>query len=126
MWTEILCVGAGSCLGGIARYLSTLIIPSAGAPDSFPWATFAVNVTGCFLLGLLFGLLDRGMSVPASVKLFLTVGFCGGFTTFSTFANESFLLLSSSQVLIGLLYAGLNVFAGIAAVYLGYLISSPV
>ena len=122
MWTEILCVGAGSCLGGIARYLSTKYIQSA-VETAFPWGTFAVNVAGCLLIGLVFGALERGMTIPPAVKLFLTVGFCGGFTTFSTFANENYLLFSSSQFPMALLYAAVSVVAGFAAVYLGYFIA---
>lgn len=122
MWTEILCVGAGSCLGGIARYLSTKYIQSA-VETAFPWGTFAVNVAGCLLIGLVFGALERGVTIPPAVRLFLTVGFCGGFTTFSTFANENYLLFSSSQFPMALLYAGLSVVAGFAAVYLGYFIA---
>ena len=113
---------AGSCLGGIARYLSTKYIQSA-VETAFPWGTFAVNVAGCLLIGLVFGALERGVTIPPAVRLFLTVGFCGGFTTFSPFANENYLLFSSSQFPMALLYAGLSVVAGFAAVYLGYFIA---
>lgn len=81
MWTEIICVGAGSCLGGIMRYLSTKYIQSAVAA-TFPWGTLAVNVVGSLIIGFVLGLVDRGIAIPPTVKLFLTVGFCGGFTTF--------------------------------------------
>ncbi len=119
MWTEIICVGAGSCLGGIMRYLSTKYIQSAVAA-TFPWGTLAVNVVGSLIIGFVLGLVDRGIAIPPTVKLFLTVGFCGGFTTFSTFANENYLLFQSSQFPVALLYAGVSVLAGFAAVYLGY------
>ncbi len=101
------------------RYLSTKYIQSAVAA-TFPWGTLAVNVVGSLIIGFVLGLVDRGIAIPPTVKLFLTVGFCGGFTTFSTFANENYLLFQSSQFPVALLYAGVSVLAGFAAVYLGY------
>ena len=121
---KILLVAIGSGLGGVLRYL----VPCwMGAAKGFPWATLTVNVVGSLLIGLLSGLLARhGGSSAESVRCFAVVGFCGGFTTFSTFSNETFRLLESSQWLSAAAYVSLSILAGLAAVFLGYAISRGV
>ena len=66
-------------------------------PDSFPLGTFLVNILGCFAIGLFYGLFERGNLMSPNLRIFLTVGFCGGFTTFSTFMNENFLLIKDDN-----------------------------
>ncbi len=122
MWTEILCVGAGSCLGGMARYGVGKLVQQIAGTTLFPWGTFTVNVTGCFIIGLICGWLDRGVALSAAMRLFLTVGFCGGFTTFSTFANENYMLLQGSHPLLSPLYLLCSLVAGFGAVYAGYVL----
>jgi CrcB protein len=124
MLKELLWVGAGSCLGGMARYGVSLLLRSASG--GFPWGTFVVNVAGCLLIGLLWGWSSRQGSMPASVNLFLSVGLCGGFTTFSTFSKESLSFLQSSQLSSFLLYVLLSLLLGIAAVALGWRIGHSV
>ena len=121
---KILLVAIGSGLGGVLRYL----VPGwIGAAKGFPWATLMVNVVGSLLIGLLSGLLARhGGSSAEAVRAFAVVGFCGGFTTFSTFSNETFRLIESNQWLSAAVYVGVSVVAGLAAVFLGYLISKGV
>lgn len=121
---KMLLVAVGSGLGGVLRYL----VPGwIGAAKGFPWATLTVNVVGSLLIGLLSGLLARhGGSSAEAVRAFAVVGFCGGFTTFSTFSNETFRLIEGNQWLSAAAYVGLSVFAGLAAVFLGYLISKGV
>lgn len=85
----------------------------------FPLGTFAVNLVGCLLIGLFYGLSEHTLSPNA--RLFLTVGFCGGLTTFSTFANENLQLFRDGNVLMFALYAAGSVFFGILAVHLGSL-----
>lgn len=116
MIDSILLVGFGSFLGGVCRFLSTRLI-GEHLFGIFPFGTFAINIAGCFLIGLFYGISEHGLS--PNVRLFLTVGFCGGFTTFSTFANESLQLFKAGNVLTFALYAGLSVFLGILAVYAG-------
>ena len=86
----------------------------------FPWGTLTVNVAGCFIIGLIYGWLDQGLSLSPAWRLFLTVGFCGGFTTFSTFANENYLLFQGAHAAMLALYVAVSVAAGFAAVYAGY------
>ena len=121
---KILLVAIGSGLGGVLRYLVPCWI---GAAKGFPWATLTVNVVGSLLIGLLSGLLARhGGSSAESIRAFAVVGFCGGFTTFSTFSNETFRLIESSQWLSAVAYVSLSILAGLAAVLLGYAISRGV
>lgn len=119
---KLIYIAAGSALGGVLRYLISRIVQEQ-AGGLFPWGTFAVNILGCLLIGLIYGLADRGISLGAGMKLFLTVGFCGGFTTFSTFANENCLLFQSGHFPILALYTALSVLLGFTAAWLGHLAS---
>ena len=121
---KILLVAIGSGLGGVLRYLVPCWI---GTAKGFPWATLTVNVVGSLLIGLFSGLLARhGGSSAESIRAFAVVGFCGGFTTFSTFSNETFSLIESSQWLSAVAYVSLSILAGLTAVFLGYAISKGV
>ena len=82
------------------------------------WGTFAVNILGSLLIGLLVALVGKGI-VSNEIKLLLVTGFCGGFTTFSTFANESFGMMKTGDVLLFAVYVGASVFVGIFAVWCG-------
>lgn len=118
---KILLVAVGSALGGVLRYFAPCWI---GASRGFPWATLAVNVVGSLLIGLLSGVLARhGGSSAESIRAFAVVGFCGGFTTFSTFSNETFRLIENGQWLSAAAYAGLSLVAGLVAVFLGAALS---
>jgi CrcB protein len=118
----LLLVGAGGFLGSISRYLASRFIQEH-LPVAFPFGTFLVNITGCFLIGLIYGLSEKSTLLTTGWKMFLAVGFCGGFTTFSTFANENLALLRDAEYLYFLLYTGLSVFLGITATFLGVLIT---
>ena len=91
MWKTLLCVGAGSFVGGMARYGLTRWV-SAGNFTHLPLGTMVVNVAGCLFIGLLYGWFERADVLSPEWRLFLTVGFCGGFTTFSTFVHENYIL----------------------------------
>ncbi len=121
MIKDLLYVGLGSFAGGIVRYLVSLLIK--GGSSTFPWATFAVNIAGCLLIGLLLALFNRMPNASPQLNLMLTVGFCGGFTTFSTFSKESLNLLQSGSYTTFALYALGSLVLGIAAVALGYAIA---
>ena len=133
-WMNILMVFVGSGLGGVSRYLAgnaiqcwarTKALPQATtAATLFPWGTLAVNVLGCFLIGLFYGLFDRyapaASTTANQLRLLLTVGFCGGFTTFSTFINENRLLFESSNLFPILIYLALSILLGFLLLYAGY------
>jgi CrcB protein len=78
------------------------------------------------LIGLLYGIFERSAYLSAEWRLFLTVGFCGGFTTFSSFANENFVLIKDGEFFYFLLYTGLSIFLGLTATFLGNLITKMV
>ncbi len=118
MLKEILYVGAGSFVGGALRYTVSLIFKSG--TKGFPWATFSVNLAGCLLIGLLWGWLSRNTQIPSGASLFLTVGLCGGFTTFSTFSKESLQLLQAGDWLGLSLYVAGSFVLGLLLVAAGY------
>lgn len=121
MLRTLLIIGAGSFFGGIARFLLTRLV-QCNVQSVFPWGTLAVNVGGCLFIGILYGLFERGNLMNPELRLFLTIGFCGGFTTFSTFVNENFLMLSGQNYLQFSVYAVMSLALGLAAVYLGHLL----
>jgi CrcB protein len=125
MFKIILIIGSGSFLGGVARFLTSRYIQNT-VISAFPYGTFLVNIIGCLLIGILFGISEKGNMMNTEWKMFLTVGFCGGFTTFSTFANENLALLRNGNIFHFALYTGLSVFLGILATYLGSLITKIV
>jgi CrcB protein len=112
----ILLIGTGSFIGGITRYLLQTALQGK---VTFPYGTFCVNIVGCFLIGLAFALTTK-FSVSNETKLFLTTGILGGFTTFSAFSNETFLLVKSHQYSAAAIYAILSVVIGVLATAGGY------
>lgn len=119
MIKSLLIVGLGSFCGGALRYYISTLMKSA-CSQGFPWGTLSVNLVGCLLIGLLLGIFSRCGVQSNSWSLLLTVGLCGGFTTFSTFANESLQMLQSGNTLNLLIYILASVIVGIALVALGY------
>ncbi|MEG2340034.1 MAG: fluoride efflux transporter CrcB [Odoribacter sp.] len=119
MLQNILLVGIGSMLGGISRYLISDWLKHL-FPMSFPLGTFTVNIIGCFLIGMLSGVFaSKGSQVH---HLLFAVGFCGSFTTFSTFSLENLQLLSMKAYAIFSLNVGLSVIFGIIIAGLGYML----
>ena len=119
MIRNLLIVGIGSFLGGVLRYLISIVMKNY-CSHGFPWATLLVNLLGCFVIGLVFGLFGKYNNINNLWCLLLTTGVCGGFTTFSTFANEGLQMLSSGNVWSFVLYVLASVGIGIALVALGY------
>ncbi len=111
-------VGLGGFLGTIGRYL-VLRYFQLNFETAFPWGTLVVNIGGSFLIGIFYGLSERSHIMPAEWRLFLTVGLCGGFTTFSTVSNDAFILLQGKEILRMASYIGFSFFLGILAVFMG-------
>lgn len=116
---KLLLVGCGGFLGSVARYGMTLWAPRGG-PESFPGATFAVNLLGCLLIGALLGWDGARPSLGENGRALLVAGVLGGFTTFSAFGFETFELIQRGKIEIALLYSGGSLLGGILAVALGW------
>ena len=118
----ILFVGLGGFIGSVARYL--IYVAGAKAINtSFPYSTFIVNIAGCFLIGIIYGLAERQTIASQEFRAFLTAGLCGGFTTFSTFAFENLALVQERNYLTFALYSAASLVIGIAAAALGIKLS---
>lgn len=113
-----LLIFTGSGFGGLCRYLVQKFFIEQGY-TSFPAGTFTVNIIGCFLIGLFDALAEKNNLLSPEWRLALTTGFCGGFTTFSTFANENMNLLRNGDYFYLSLYIILSILFGIGAVILG-------
>jgi CrcB protein len=113
----LLLIGAGSFAGGIFRYLLSQYIQTKSF-STFPFGTLAVNIIGCFFIGIVFGLAGKG-NVSHELKLILATGVLGGFTTFSAFSNETFTMFRDGQFWLAIVYILLSVFVGLAATFIG-------
>ncbi|MCD7972067.1 MAG: fluoride efflux transporter CrcB [Candidatus Azobacteroides sp.] len=122
MIKQILLVGLGGGIGSIFRYLSSLLV-NKYFMHAFPLATFSVNMIGCFLIGLIIGINMKYTFIPKELNLLLMVGFCGGYTTFSTFSADNLRLLEMGQHFLFLFNILLSVGVGLGAVYLGTIVT---
>lgn len=123
MFKLMLLAGAGGFIGTCCRYLTNRLYLSC-FKTTLPLATFTVNILGCFIVGLILGLMNRAGLVSPKLNAFLVVGFCGGFTTFSTFSYETFTLGASGEIFTSILYVAASIVAGLIAVWLGLLVSN--
>jgi CrcB protein len=114
----LLFVGIGGGLGSIFRYVISLVI-GKHIPVVFPLGTLVVNISGCFLIGIFYALAARHSGFNADWRLFLITGICGGYTTFSTFSYDGFILLKEGNGLSFILYAIGSVVLGLIATFAG-------
>ena len=122
---SILLVFLGGGLGSVARFSMGKWINTLHS-QNFPWGTFVVNVIACFILGWIVGLADQKQILSAGSRLFWTVGFCGGFSTFSTFSAETLALLQSGLTTTLVLYIAFSLVVCVSAIFAGlYLGNSP-
>ncbi len=119
MIKNLLLVGIGGFIGSVARYLVSKGMSQWGA-SGFPAATFTANIAGCFLIGIFYALSTKGELFSSSWRLFLMVGICGGFTTFSSFALENMVLLRNHDYILFLLNAIGSLALGIIATVGGF------
>lgn len=121
--TNILLVGIGGFIGSVLRYTVSGWVQQVTKSISFPYGTLAVNVLGCFIIGFLAQLAESRGVFTSELRLFVFVGFLGGFTTFSTFGNETFNLARDSQMMSALANIGGNLIVGLFVVWLGHTVS---
>jgi CrcB protein len=123
MIRHILLVGVGGGIGSIARYLCQRWL-SANYLHPFPLGTFAVNMIGCLLIGIFWGLSFKEIEsnenpITIGWKLFFMTGFCGGFTTFSAFTSEGIGLIKEQKIVLFFLYVAASVIVGLLATFTG-------
>ena len=116
MLKNFLLVGLGGAAGSMLRYAFYLFITT----KQFPFATFAVNIIGSFVIGLVLALSLKDQSFNNNWKLFLATGICGGFTTFSAFSLENIMLLQNEKYFTALIYIVASIVLGIVAAWLGF------
>lgn len=119
----VLVVALGGAIGSVARYLfSTAVLRATGS--LFPAGTFAVNVVGCVVFGLIAGVAEQRVQLAPNLRMFLLVGVLGGFTTFSSYAFESFALMRDGQVAWAAINVVGQVVAGLLGMWAGYVITN--
>ncbi|MGB5054457.1 MAG: fluoride efflux transporter CrcB [Nitrospirales bacterium] len=116
---QLLWVGLGGFLGSVGRFVISGFFNRLSPALAFPIGTLAVNILGCFLIGLLHGLAESRNMLGTDTRIFLFIGVLGGFTTYSTFGFESLALLKDGAMLKASANIIIHVFVGLAAVWLG-------
>ncbi len=125
MLRNILIVGTGGFIGTAMRYLVQVQVEKLMG-STFPLGTFLVNIAGSLIIGIVYGLAERGNILGPEWRLFLAVGLCGGFTTFSTFSADTLNLLKDNSIIQLLSYTGGSVLLGLLSVYVGLILARSV
>lgn len=121
MLRTILIVGTGGFIGSVMRYLVQFYVEK-GMSSTFPMGTLIANVAGSFIIGVIFALAEKGNIMNSEWRIFLTTGICGGFTTFSAFAYNNFMMIKEQSFLQLFLNIAGSLFLGILAVYIGIIL----
>ena len=118
MLKTILLIGSGGFLGSVLRYFSQIAVQRY-VPSFFPVGTMFVNIVGSLIIGLVYGYVDRGQYFTPEIRMFMAVGFCGGFTTFSSYTWDIINISSSYGFLYNLLYVAGSIVLGVLFAWLG-------
>lgn len=113
----LIAIGSGGAVGAVARYEIALAAPVS--PTRFPWSTWAINVSGSFVLGVVATLVLERWPPTRYVRPFVGIGICGGYTTWSTFMTETVLLVRDHRPVLAAAYMVASMTAGLAATYAG-------
>jgi fluoride exporter len=122
MFKILMIVGTGSFAGGVMRYLAGIYMQRL-TQSVYPYGTLSVNIIGCLLIGLFYGMAEKGNLLTPEWRIFLTTGLCGGFTTFSTFSHDALSLMNDRGIYTALVYVGISIFIGILFTFLGILLT---
>lgn len=114
----LIAIFLGGGTGSVLRYCVQLMLHERIVPHSFPWATYTVNILGSFLIGLFYTLSAR-FNLSTEIRILLTTGLCGGFTTFSTFSNDGLIMIKQGFYGMFILYTLLSIALGIIAAFAG-------
>lgn len=121
MIRNLILIGVGGCIGSICRYLSQQFVQNH-YPSSIPLGTMLVNISGCFIIGIIYALSDRGNLLSPELRIFLATGFCGGFTTFSSFAYENVTMVLDGEFFYTAVYLLISIIIGFGAAHAGILL----
>ena len=116
---KLILVGLGGFIGAVLRYLISGCVQNLTQSVAFPHGTLAVNIMGCFLIGIFSHLVDSQAGMTAEIRLLLMVGILGSFTTYSTFSNETINLLQDQRLFLAFLNVATHIILGLSAVILG-------
>ena len=119
-------IGLGGFLGAVLRYAFSGWVQGRSGSIIFPFGTAAVNLLGCFVIGVLTFLVETRSYLSVEARAFLLIGLLGSFTTFSTFGSETLLLIRNGRMDMAALYAGGQVMIGVVMVWLGRLLASGI
>lgn len=122
MIKTILYIAIGGAIGSILRYITSVLVSKFWS-NHFPLATFIANILGCFLIGLFMGYLLKNQLEDSNLKWFLITGICGGFTTFSTFSMDNYLLMQNQNAFLAFGNILLSITLGLFAVWMGLFIT---
>ncbi len=121
---KLIIVGSGGFFGSVSRYLLSGAVYRIVGKTLFPYGTLAVNIIGCFFIGLLSGISETHNLFTPEIRLFIFIGFFGGFTTFSTFGYEVFSFANNGQIFSSFANIALHLILGLGLVWLGYALST--